>query len=322
MRGAGGAAALLLALPFAAFAEAPDSSPAPPARPAAAVALPDAAEAEAMPPAEVPVTAPPRPRPARAAIAGPVAVPATAPVAPTDPAPAPAPAVTASAPPPARPLAAADPVPPIAVAAPRIPAMRPRPRGTPTVSLPARNQPPRALPPQGGQICDDPRLEGVRISRIASANPACGILQPVRVTEVSGVRLSRPITVTCRMASRLADWVTDHAVPIADKLGRDLVALTVYDSYSCRPRNNVRGQRISEHGKGQALDIAGFLFAGGHEVTVLDGWKRGEDGQFLRALHRSACGPFNTVLGPSSDRFHRNHFHFDVGNSGRSPYCR
>ncbi|WP_118137726.1 extensin family protein [Oceanicella sp. SM1341] len=217
--------------------------------------------------------------------------------------------------------------------APRV-ASRPRPRGPAPLRAAGRNTgperitfaaalpSPRARTPAGAMICDDPRLAGQRITQIASAGPGCGIEQPVRVTEVSGVRLSRPITVNCRLASRMADWVEESAVPAALSLGTELVALDTVASYSCRPRNNQSGAKTSEHGRGNAVDIAGFRFANGREITVLDGWRTRRDKPFLTAMHKRACGPFGTVLGPNSDRYHRNHFHFDIAEHGNGAYCR
>jgi len=39
-------------------------------------------------------------------------------------------------------------------------------------------------------------------------------------------------------------------------------------------------------------------------------------------MHRAACGPFGTVLGPNADRFHQDHFHFDTARHRSGPYCR
>jgi hypothetical protein len=58
------------------------------------------------------------------------------------------------------------------------------------------------------------------------------------------------------------------------------------------------------------------------ELTVLDDWNSGREGRILREAHSSACGTFGTVLGPNSDRFHRDHFHFDVASYRSGAYCR
>jgi hypothetical protein len=42
---------------------------------------------------------------------------------------------------------------------------------------------------------------------------------------------------------------------------------------------------------------------------------------FLRRLHRGACGPFGTVLGPEANEAHRDHFHLDLAPRRRSAFC-
>ncbi len=93
-------------------------------------------------------------------------------------------------------------------------------------------------------------------------------------------------------------------------------------SYSCRPRNGVAGNKMSEHGRGRAIDIGGFTLRDGSEITVLDDWGTRREGPLLHALHEAACGIFGTVLGPRSDRFHANHFHLDTASYRSGPYCR
>jgi hypothetical protein len=57
-------------------------------------------------------------------------------------------------------------------------------------------------------------------------------------------------------------------------------------------------------------------------ITLRNGWNDRDTGPLLRRLHKGACGPFGTVLGPDSDRFHRDHFHFDTARYRSGPYCR
>jgi hypothetical protein len=90
--------------------------------------------------------------------------------------------------------------------------------------------------------------------------------------------------------------------------------------YVCRTRNHKPGARLSEHAKGNAIDIRAFRFADGREITVREGWRDGGRA-FLRRVWKGACGPFGTVLGPDSDAYHRDHLHFDVANMDRR-YCR
>ena len=84
-------------------------------------------------------------------------------------------------------------------------------------------------------------------------------------------------------------------------------------SYSCRPQNNRRGAKLSEHSFGNALDIMAFHLADGREVTVLKGWRGNPREQdFLREVFVGACRYFATVLGPGADAFHYDHFHIDL----------
>jgi hypothetical protein len=70
---------------------------------------------------------------------------------------------------------------------------------------------------------------------------------------------------------------------------------------------------ISEHAFGNALDIAAFIFADGHKLTVEKGWHGSPEEQgFLRDVQGAACDEFTTVLAPGSNRFHYNHIHVDL----------
>ncbi len=53
-------------------------------------------------------------------------------------------------------------------------------------------------------------------------------------------------------------------------LGSPLRAVQNYDSYDCRGRNNVVGATISEHGKGNALDIRASSSLNGKSVDPTD----------------------------------------------------
>jgi hypothetical protein len=87
-------------------------------------------------------------------------------------------------------------------------------------------------------------------------------------------------------------------------------------------RNNQPGAKVSEHGSGRAIDIAGIGLNDESEMSVLTDWNSGAKGRALRQMHRAACGPFGTVLGPEADRFHRDHFHFDTARYRSGSYCR
>lgn len=152
---------------------------------------------------------------------------------------------------------------------------------------------------------------------------ACGIEQPFRVEQVAGVTLSPPATLRCETATALGRWLRETAQPAArTHLGQEISGLRVAASYVCRGINRQPGARLSQHALGRAIDISRVSLAGGESVGLPDAWGAGGGEQaFIQALWRGACGPFTTVLGPDSDRFHQDHLHFDV-KPRRSPYCR
>lgn len=173
----------------------------------------------------------------------------------------------------------------------------------------------------GGGICGRPSIQGQAIDPVPGAG-ACGIPQAVRVTAVSGIALSRSARMDCGTAQALDDWVRQGVIPVVGNTGGGAVSLKVAAGYACRTRNNQPGGRLSEHGKGRAIDISGIMLANGSEINVLRDWGRGAEGRILRELHRRACGPFGTVLGPDGDRFHQDHFHFDTARYRSGPFCR
>ena len=150
---------------------------------------------------------------------------------------------------------------------------------------------------------------------------ACGVNDAYRVTSVAGVALSQPAVINGETLSTLERWLRQEAIPIIGNRGGGLVAISVPAHYACRTRNSQRGARLSEHAKGNAIDISAFVLADGSRLTVLNDWN-GRNSNTMRRLHASACGPFGTVLGPNSDRHHQDHFHFDVADYRSGPYCR
>jgi hypothetical protein len=190
-------------------------------------------------------------------------------------------------------------------------------------AAPVAMRPPAAKAPTPraakGSVCADPSIRGESIPAIAGKMDGCGIAEPVRVTEVEGVALSVPATMDCATAKALKTWVAKGLQPA---FGADpVVKLKVAAHYSCRPRNGRKGAKISEHGKGKAIDIAGLQLASGSVLTVLEGYKS-RQGAPLRAAHKAACGVFGTTLGPGSDGHHENHLHFDTAKHRSGPYCR
>ncbi len=172
-----------------------------------------------------------------------------------------------------------------------------------------------------GSVCGDIDIQGKPVGRVKGKIKACGIKDAVQITSVSGVGLSRPATMDCGTAQALNNWVDKTVKPTFKRRG-PVVELQVAAHYACRTRNNRKGARISEHGKGRAIDISGFKMADGEVVTVLNGWRKNPSKKQLTKVWRGACGPFGTVLGPNSDRYHRDHFHLDTARYRSGTYCR
>ncbi|MEZ5796038.1 MAG: extensin family protein [Paracoccaceae bacterium] len=165
-----------------------------------------------------------------------------------------------------------------------------------------------------GSVCGVNAIRGEKIAPIRAKVKGCGLSDGVRVTSVAGVRLSPAITVDCDTARALNTWVADVAQPA---FGNDLVELKIAAHYICRSRNNVKGAKISEHGRGRAVDVAGFVLGSGKALSVAANYSK-----TMRRAHKGACGIFGTTLGPGSDGYHEDHLHLDTASYRGGPYCR
>ncbi len=172
-----------------------------------------------------------------------------------------------------------------------------------------------------GAICGDPDIIGKMIQPIPAKLDGCGLPEGVAVISVAGVALTTPASIDCKTAKALKSWVVNGVKPAVGRKGGGVRALRIAASYSCRTRNNVKGAKISEHGRGRALDISAILLGDGSAVTIEKGWGSRRYGKALKSMRSAACGPFKTVLGPGSDRYHSDHFHFDTARR-KSTYCR
>ena len=153
------------------------------------------------------------------------------------------------------------------------------------------------------------------LAPITSKTKGCGIADPVRVTSIDGIQFSQPATIDCETAIALRKWIDKGMRPAFGN--REVVGLHIFGSYMCRSRNNIRGAKISEHGRGKAVDVAGFVFSDGREWTVAHDYNKQ-----IRKAHKAACGIFGTTLGPGSDGYHEDHLHFDTAHYRSGAYCR
>lgn len=173
-----------------------------------------------------------------------------------------------------------------------------------------------------GSICGDPDIQGSVVGTVPGRVAGCGVENAVKVRAINGIMLSQQAVMDCVTAKTLKQWIRTGLTPAVGSTGGGVAKLRVAAHYVCRTRNHQKGAKISEHGKGRAVDIAAIQLRDGSEISVLKDWGRGHNGRILHDLHKTACGPFGTVLGPNSDSFHRDHFHFDTARYRSGSYCR
>jgi hypothetical protein len=196
------------------------------------------------------------------------------------------------------------------------PPAAPAPRPTPDLAaLPA--DPLTLLPPAARSTCGAALAKlGVEATALAPiAEGECAIATPVAVASLGNgaIDFSTKAIIGCDLAETLATWLSATVQPEARAtLGARVDGIRVAASYACRTRDSIPGAKISEHAFGRAIDISAFR-VGGRWIDVKSGWDSGgPEADFLAAVRSSACGPFNTVLGPGADEYHSDHFHLDL----------
>ncbi|MFM9850576.1 MAG: extensin family protein [Hyphomicrobiaceae bacterium] len=104
----------------------------------------------------------------------------------------------------------------------------------------------------------------------------CGAPAPIQLISIGSapqVSLSPPPIVTCDMAAALSTWL-DQEVQAASRqfLGGPVIRLEVMSAYSCRNAYARITARLSEHGRANALDIAGFITERGDLAGLKADW--------------------------------------------------
>ena len=137
---------------------------------------------------------------------------------------------------------------------------------------------------------------------------------PGLTAAVGPVELKPAATLACPLVSALDQWIATAVQPAALRWFRQpVVEIKQISAYSCRGMNGNPNANISEHAFGNALDIAGFVLADGHKVTVQYGWRgSAEEQAFLHDVQLAACNEFSTVLAPGANIYHYNHIHVDL----------
>jgi hypothetical protein len=190
---------------------------------------------------------------------------------------------------------------------------------------PRRPSPPRpqVTGPALRQCLADLDALGVRYRRLPDQSfpGGCQQIGTIQIVDI-GVPVTNLGPVTCPLARAMTHWVREAVQPTARVwMSSQVTRVETMGSYSCRPVNNVAGNKLSEHAFANAVDISGFDFADGRRVTVLTAWNgQDPDGHdFIHAAFGSGCRHFTKILGPQANTLHANHFHLDMG---RGDYCR
>ncbi len=145
----------------------------------------------------------------------------------------------------------------------------------------------------------------------------CGIDHPVMVSAIGNVRMKPAATLTCAMALTFSTWTAKELQPAARRrFFSGVKTINQGSSYSCR--KIARSRTLSEHGKGNALDIMSIELNNGKDIDVRKpGFFAFRQKGFLNTVRADGCEYFNTVLGPGYNYDHRNHFHFDIKDRRR-----
>ncbi|MGZ2487209.1 hypothetical protein ACVITL_005794 [Rhizobium pisi] len=143
----------------------------------------------------------------------------------------------------------------------------------------------------------------------------CGIEHPIKINALlPGVSLGGAI-MRCKTATSLAHWLKNTVQPALDaaKPGRKIAGIIPGTTFACRLRNSASSGPISEHARGNALDVAAFKLDDGETMEMKPRWDDHTiEGAFQKAATAGACLYFTTVLAPGSDASHEKHLHVDI----------
>ena len=207
-------------------------------------------------------------------------------------------------------------------AAEEVPLPRPRPSPPPAWAEPHSFREAAGPDFNSADVTSAPSDCRLRLEKIAAVAPmprligpgACGGGDIMRVDAVllpdnKRIDIKPAPYLRCAMAESLAAWVRDEAAPRLSTAGTALRSVETYDDFDCRGRNRVNGAKLSEHGKGNAVDLRAFTLADSRVLGLTD---MTAPKDLREDLRKSACARFTTVLGPGSDGYHEAHIHLDL----------
>jgi hypothetical protein len=214
-----------------------------------------------------------------------------------------------------------------------VPRRKPAGLGVEPLAMLPEDQPPavadRPAMPEIGTCATDLAALGVDASPLAPVSEgACTVAVPTSVTSFENGTVKLPIKalLNCEMAKTAARWLHDAVQPAAvASLGGRVTGLRVAASYDCRTRDHIAGAKLSEHAFGNAVDFSAFRV--NDRWIEVGGDHAPQEKAFIDAIRARACGPFKTVLGPGSDRFHVDHLHLDLAKRrtagpSKGLYCK
>ncbi|PRD41118.1 extensin [Phyllobacterium phragmitis] len=148
----------------------------------------------------------------------------------------------------------------------------------------------------------------------------CGERSPLQLTTIgkeNPLAFAGPITTNCAMAVTLAQWAKEVRTAALKSFGAEIETIATGSDYQCRLVNGGSSGRISEHAFANALDIMSFRFKNGRTTELATGWNgTPEEKEFWRAVHKTSCDMFMTVIGPDGDAAHKTNLHLDQGCHG------
>lgn len=119
-------------------------------------------------------------------------------------------------------------------------------------------------------------VDAVTVSEAPFRKGDCGTMAPVRLISIGKspeVSFSPPPVVTCDLVVGLVKWMKSEVQPAARRhFGSEVIRVESMSDYSCRMAYGRVGNKLSEHGKANALDIRSFTTRKGQEAVVLSHW--------------------------------------------------
>jgi hypothetical protein len=142
------------------------------------------------------------------------------------------------------------------------------------------------------------RLLGPIAAEIEVTEPVkqeqCGTPAPLMLKRIGSgankVEINPPAMLNCAMVVGLHTWVEKTLQPAAQEVfGSPIARLRNASGYSCRNRiGSLHGaDKLSEHAKANAVDIAGFVTADGRSIDVVRHW--GPTARDIREAERVAA---------------------------------